>query len=216
MDFSELRKCMVETQLVGRGIKDNRVLSAFLDMPRHEFVAAELRSSAYEDRPLPIGSGQTISQPYMVAVMTELLELNKQTRVLELGTGSGYQTAILAMLVKRVYSVERIEVLANYARSRLEKLGINNVEIVIADGTIGLEEFQPYDAIIVTAGAPKIPRILLDQLVDGGRLVIPIGGRFSQILVSVQKKDNQIIKKELFSCVFVPLLGRQGWRVENE
>ena len=216
MDFENLRKRMVETQLVERGITDDRVLSVFLNIPRHEFVIPELRRSAYEDHPLPIGSGQTISQPYMVALMTELLEVSDKMKVLELGTGSGYQTAILAALAKEVYSVERIAGLANSAANTLDRLGIKNVHIKIADGTIGLAEFQPYDAIMVTAGAPRVPQALLDQLAEGGRLVIPVGSRFSQVLMCVQKKGGQIVETRSCGCVFVPLLGKQGWSVDNE
>ncbi len=216
MDFENLRKRMVETQLIERGITDDRVLSVFLGMPRHEFIASELRRCAYEDRPLPIGSGQTISQPYMVALMTELLEVSDKMKVLELGTGSGYQTAILAALAREVYSVERIARLAGSAASVLDRLGIKNVHIKTADGTIGLAEFQPYDAIMVTAGAPRVPQALLDQLTDGGRLVIPVGSRFSQVLMCVQKKGGQIVETRSCGCVFVPLLGKQGWSVDNE
>ncbi|MFH1093909.1 MAG: protein-L-isoaspartate(D-aspartate) O-methyltransferase [Candidatus Omnitrophota bacterium] len=216
MDFENLRKRMVESQLVERGIKDERVLSVFLDTPRHEFIAPELRRYSYEDRPLPIGSGQTISQPYMAALMTELLEVTEEMKVLELGTGSGYQTSILAALAREVYSVERIAVLAENAAGTLDRLGIKNVHIKIADGSIGLKEFQPYDAIMVTAGAPRVPQALLDQLRDGGRLVIPVGSRFSQELMCVQKKEGQLVETRSCGCVFVPLLGKQGWRVDNE
>ena len=216
MDFDNLRKRMVETQLSGRGINNDRVLSVFLSTPRHEFVAPELRHSAYEDCPLPIGSGQTISQPYMVALMTELLEVSGNMKVLELGTGSGYQSAILAALAREVYSVERIAGLADSAANTLNSLGIKNVHIKIADGTIGLAEFQPYDAIMVTAGAPRVPQALLDQLTDGGKLVIPVGNRFSQVLMCVQKKGGQIVETRSCGCVFVPLLGKQGWSVDNE
>ena len=216
MDFENLRKQMVEIQIAGRGIKDNRVLSVFLDIPRHKFVAPELRRSSYEDRPLPIGSGQTISQPYMVALMTELLEVSDKMKVLELGTGSGYQSAILGALAGEVYSVERIPVLAKTAAGTLDSLGIKNVHIEIADGSLGLKGFQPYDAIIVTAAAPRVPQALLDQLREGGRLVIPVGGRFSQVLQCLQKKNGKIIETKCCDCVFVPLVGEQGWSEADE
>lgn len=216
MDFEILRKRMVEHQLAGRGIKDERVLSVFSEVPRHKFVADELISSAYEDCPLPIGSGQTISQPYMVALMTELLKLTGRERVLELGTGSGYQSAILSLLVKEVYSVERVEKLANSADIRLKELGINNVYIKVADGTLGLESFKPYDAIIVTAGSPQLPPALIEQLSSEGRLVIPIGGRMSQVLMLVEKKGSELVKTEICGCVFVPLLGKQGWKTRDD
>jgi len=215
MDFAAIRNSMVKQQLIVRGIKDERVLSAFLNIPRHEFVAPELVKSAYEDCPLPIGSSQTISQPYMVAIMTELLGLKGSEKVLELGTGSGYQTAVLARLAAQVYSLERIERLAKAARERLEKLKVTNVNIITGDGTLGLEEHRPYDSIMVTAGAPRIPECLIEQLNDPGRLVIPVGGRLSQTLMLVEKKDNETINKEICGCVFVPLVGEMGWRVDE-
>jgi len=211
VDFEALRKRMVEHQLAGRGIKDERVLSVFLKVPRHKFVSEELISSAYEDCPLPIGSGQTISQPYMVALMSELLQLTGEERVLEIGTGSGYQSAILSYLAREVYSVERIEKLADLAEKRLQEMGINNVHLKTGDGTLGLKSCKPYDGIIVTAGAPQIPQALIEQLSDGGRLVIPVGGRMSQMLTLIEKKGNKIIKTENCGCIFVPLLGKQGW-----
>jgi len=216
VDFDALRKLMVERQLIERGIKDKRVLDVFLKIPRHKFIAPELANSAYDDCPLPIGSGQTISQPFMVALMTELLALKGTERVLELGTGSGYQTAILAALAKEVYSVERIEKLANAANERLDDMGINNVHIQIGDGTLGLEDFQPYEAIMVTAGAPEIPRALTEQLSEGGRLVIPEGGRFTQTLMLLEKHEGKIAQQEICGCVFVPLLGKQGWKIKDD
>lgn len=216
MNCENLIKNMVQSQIIERGIKDERVLSVFLNTPRHKFVAPELISSAYEDRPLPIGSGQTISQPYMAALMTELLMVTENMKVLELGTGSGYQSAILSALASEVYSVERIEVLGKTAANTLQLLGIKNVHIKIGDGSIGWEDAQPYDAIMVTAGAPKIPQALLDQLAEGGRLVIPVGNRFSQELICVQKINGKIIESRSCGCIFVPLLGQQGWSVDNE
>ena len=214
MDFGALRKLMVDRQLKGRDITDERVLTVFLEVSRHEFVQEELKSSAYDDCPLPIGQGQTISQPYMVALMTQILKLQTQERVLEIGTGSGYQSAILARLCKEVYSVERIDNLAQGAQNRLKKLGFGNVHIVVADGTMGLEQFAPYDAIIVTAASPQIPEVLLAQLENGGRLAIPVGDRFSQVLTLCEKKSKEeIIQKQICGCMFVPLLGKEGWPV---
>ncbi len=203
---------MVKTQLIARGIKDKRVLAAFLKVPRHKFVAPELVKSAYEDCPLPIGNGQTISQPYMVALMTELLKLTGPERVLEIGTGSGYQTAILAELAKEVYSIERIEKLAENARKSLHDAGYHNVNINVGDGSLGLSEFEPYDGIIVTAGAPETPSFLPAQLKDGGRLVIPVGGSFSQTLIVCEKTGKELLSKEICGCIFVPLLGEAGWK----
>jgi len=184
VEFETLRNMMVETQLIPRGIKDERVLSAMRKVPRHLFVDASLIDRAYEDHALPIGEGQTISQPYMVAIMTELLELKGDERVLEIGTGSGYQSAILAELSFKVYSIERIEGLATRARKILDSLGYRNIEIRIANGTYGWKEESPFNGIIVTAGAPDIPETLIEQLVEGGRLVIPVGDRWSQRLIS--------------------------------
>ncbi len=203
---------MVENQLIARGIKDKRVLAAFLKIPRHEFVSPELAHSAYDDCPLPIGGGQTISQPYMVALMTQLLHLSGREKVLEIGTGSGYQSAVLAELCKEVYSVERIEKLARETDELLKKSGYQNVRIKAGDGSLGWEEYQPYDAIIVTAGAPKVPLSLINQLKDSGRLVIPVGSSFSQILTVVEKKGADTITEQICGCVFVPLLGKEGWK----
>ncbi|MDD5745624.1 MAG: protein-L-isoaspartate(D-aspartate) O-methyltransferase [Candidatus Omnitrophica bacterium] len=216
MNFDALRKSMIDLQIRGRGIHDSRVLAAMERVHRHEFVAAELASSAYEDCPLPIGSGQTISQPYMVALMSELLALQGDERVLEIGTGSGYQTAILAQLCREVYSVERIPRLAVAAQEHLQRCGYENTRVYTGDGTIGLAEFQPYDRIIVTAGAPALPQTLADQLNPGGRLVIPIGDRFLQKLMVVEKHGPEIVQQEVCGCVFVPLLGKEGWKVYNE
>ncbi|MFH2138388.1 MAG: protein-L-isoaspartate(D-aspartate) O-methyltransferase [Candidatus Omnitrophota bacterium] len=211
-DFYFLRDQMIETQLTLRGIKDRRVLDAFRKVARHEFVSPELEKSAYEDHPLPIGSGQTISQPYMVALMSELLELKGQERVLEIGTGSGYQSAILAQLAKEVYSLERIEKLAHKTRERFQNLGIDNVFIEVGDGTLGFEKHSPYDAIIVTAASPEIPPALLSQLNDGGRLVIPVGGRSQQVLTCCVRKKEQVEIRKVCGCVFVPLIGKEGWK----
>lgn len=212
MDFKELRQLMVDVQLVSRGIKDKRVLAAFMNVPRHEFLPADMKSSAYEDCPLPIGNGQTISQPYMVALMSEILALKGTERVLEIGTGSGYQAAILSELAREVYSVERIEKLAHAAEENLKRLGYFNVHIHVCDGSLGLSAFAPYDGIIVTAGAPRIPASLIKQLKEGGRLVIPVGGNFSQVLTVAEKKKEESCVNEVCGCIFVPLIGEEGWK----
>ena len=212
MDYESDKKIMVEEQLIGRGIRDRRVLDAMGKVPRHLFVEEALRSRAYGDYPLPIGEKQTISQPYMVALMTESLELKGNEKVLEIGTGSGYQSAVLAELCEKVYSVERIKSLAVKARDRLYSLGYLNIAIQIFDGTYGWIEHAPYDAIIVTAGAPDIPKSLIDQLAVGGRMVIPIGDEFSQTLVKLEKGRDGITTTNICGCVFVKLVGNQGWK----
>lgn len=212
MDYETLRKVMVEEQLIGRGIKDKRVLDAMGKVPRHIFIEEALRSRAYGDYPLPIGEKQTISQPYMVALMTEALELRGNEKVLEIGTGSGYQSAVLAELCDKVYSVERIKSLAIKAREHLDSLKYMNVAIKIFDGTYGWIEHAPYDAIIVTAGAPEIPQSLIDQLVISGRMVIPVGDEFSQVLVKVEKNKDGIKTTNICGCVFVKLVGNYGWK----
>ena len=212
MNYTTLRNRMVEQQLIPRGISNERVLEAFRTVERHVFIPAELQDSAYEDHPLPIGEGQTISQPYMVALMTQCLDLKGDEKILEIGTGSGYQAAILAGIVKEVYSVERVELLAKRAESALKKLGYNNVKIKVGDGTLGWREYAPYDGIIVTAAAPKIPDTYTEQLNMGGKLVIPTGTRFSQILTVAEKKTDGIQAREVCGCVFVPLLGKDGWQ----
>ncbi len=212
MNYTALRNRMVEQQLIPRGISNERVLEAFRTVERHVFIPAELRDSAYEDHPLPIGEGQTISQPYMVALMTQCLDLKGDEKILEIGTGSGYQAAILATIVKEVYSVERVELLAKRAESALKKLGYNNVKIKVGDGTLGWKEYAPYDGIIVTAAAPKIPDTYMEQLSVGGKLVIPAGEMYSQVLTVVEKKTDGIRAREICGCVFVPLLGKEGWK----
>jgi len=206
---------MVETQLRSRGIRDERVLKALEAIPRHLFVDEALRDQAYFDHPLPIDAGQTISQPYIVALMTAALELRGSERVLEIGTGSGYQTAVLAALADQVFSIERVAPLASRARKILDALDDYNVAIRIGDGTYGWREESPFDAIIVTAGAPRVPRILVEQLAVGGRLVIPVGDRHTQDLVRVirQSEDAGDIKQEdLGGCRFVSLIGEHGWQ----
>ncbi len=211
-DYRVAREKMVRGQLISRGIKDQRVLGAMGKIPRDRFVDEALTGEAYNDHPLPIGHKQTISQPYMVALMTEALKLTGDEKVLEIGTGSGYQTAILAELSEKVYTVERIRVLMVKARTTLADLEINNVLFKAFDGTLGWEDHAPYDAIMVTAGAPRIPRPLLDQLAEGGRLVIPIGDRTSQELMRITKQKGKYRQENLGGCRFVNLIGLHGWK----
>lgn len=203
---------MVESQLRARGIRDERVLAAMFRVPRHEFVPEEYRDQAYEDHPIPIGEGQTLSQPYIVAVMLEALALESSDVVLEVGTGSGYQTALLAELTKQVYSVERHESLARAAQATLIRLGYTNVEIVLGDGSHGLPERAPFDAIVVSAAAPQIPPPLFEQLREGGRMVIPVGPAHAQELQLVRKQAGQPVVATLEGCRFVPLIGSEGYR----
>jgi len=210
MDFQVLRKRMVEEQLLPRGIADKKVLDAFLKVERHKFVPQELLGSAYADYPLPIGESQTISQPYIVALMTECLDLKGDERVLEIGTGSGYQAAILAELAKEVYSIERFSALAKGAEDTLLELGYANIKIKVDDGTLGWKEFAPFDRIIITAAAPRIPLPLSEQLKEGGRLILPLGDSFSQMLTSVEKKKDKLEPTSVCACVFVPLVGKYG------
>ena len=205
---------MVEEQIVSRGIKDAKLIAAMEKIPRHLFVEEALQSQAYSDHPLPIGEKQTISQPYMVALMTEAMLLTGKEKVLEIGTGSGYQTAILTELSVKVFSIERIRSLAIRARKLLYELGYFNVEIKIFDGTFGWTEESPFDAIIVTAGSPDIPQPLIDQLAMGGRLVIPVGDAFVQDLFRVTKTEEGIKKEDLGGCRFVKLIGKYGWETE--
>jgi protein-L-isoaspartate(D-aspartate) O-methyltransferase len=205
------REKMLEKQIVDR-VKDERVLDVMRKVPRHLFVEGHQRMNAYNDTPLPIGEGQTISQPLMVAMMSEALQLSGTETVLEIGTGSGYQTAILAELVQRVYSMERIPSLTGKARKTLDSLGYNNVLIKLSDGTLGWNEYAPYDRILVTAGSPSIPVPLTEQLKPGGILVIPVGSNSVQELTRVTKGDDGTLKEErLGSCVFVKLVGKHGW-----
>jgi protein-L-isoaspartate(D-aspartate) O-methyltransferase len=202
---------MVEIQIASRGVKDERVLSVMRSIPRHLFVPAAYRGVAYSDCPLPIGRGQTISQPYIVAVMTELLALKPEDRVLEIGAGSGYQAAILANLAKSVISIERISEVAEIARENLSRIGISNVKIITGDGTLGYPEQAPYDAVLITAATPEVPAPLIEQLADGGRLIAPVGSRDLQELVRITKRKDQVIREFFGGVVFVPLLGRYGW-----
>lgn len=216
LDFEELRRRMVKEQLRSRDITDERMLRAFLKVPRHEFVPPEQRLYAYEDHPLPIGMGQTISQPYMVALMTQALELKGEEKVLEIGTGSGYQAAILAELCREVHTVERFPELAERAKETLRRLGYKNVFVHTGDGTKGLPSEAPFDGIIVTAGAPSIPPPLVEQLSEGGRLVIPVGGRPYQMLIKGTKRKGKLVKEEVCGCLFVPLVGEYGWPEGDE
>ena len=207
----ELRRRMVEQQLKGRGISDRRVLEAFRKVPRHAFVPPEFAAEAYADHPVAIGGGQTISQPYMVALMTSLLRLQGHERVLEIGTGSGYQAAILAELALEVYSVERLPELLSGVAQRLATLGYLNVHLSPGNGSLGWLEHAPYDGIIVTAAAPAIPDPLVQQLADGGRLVLPIGSADRQMLIVAERRGAELRQRGVTGCLFVPLLGRYGW-----
>lgn len=212
-DYRSQRQTMVDTQLVARGIRDERVLRTFLEVPRHLFLDDVFQDQAYDDNPLPIGEKQTISQPYIVALMTEALQLKGSERVLEIGTGSGYQTAVLASLADQVYSIERIPGLAKRARKVFDNLKYTNIVVTIGDGTQGWREHAPYDGIIVTAGAPRPPQALLDQLGKGGRLVIPVGDEVSQtLMVYIRRDDGQFETEDRGGCRFVKLIGAQGWK----
>jgi len=205
------RARMVERQLRDRGIKDERVLAAMAKVPRHLFVSDVSGESAYGDYPIPIGAGQTISQPYMVAIMTQCLALNGDEKVLEIGTGSGYQAAVLAECTRKVYSVERIPSLAEAARAALGELGYSNVHVVVGDGTVGLPEQAPFDAILVAAGAPRIAQAWREQLAEAGRIAVPIGDRYAQTLVAGFKRGDRLEERAVCGCVFVPVIGEQGW-----
>jgi protein-L-isoaspartate(D-aspartate) O-methyltransferase len=194
-----------------KGIRDLEILLAFDTVPRHEFVPEAVRHRAYEDAPIPIGYGQTASQPSLQALYMQLLQLNADDRVLEIGTGSGFQTAVLAQLVDRVYSVERLRELSIRARETLDRLRISNVALLVGDGTIGWSRYAPFDAILVAAGGPEIPEPLLDQLAMGGRMLIPVGTRESQRLVLVRHTPEGFEQEDVLDCTFVPLLGRFGW-----
>ena len=212
-DFTIARRRMVEEQLVARGITDPRVLDAMRKIPRHKFVEEAFENQSYQDAPLPIGEKQTISQPYMVGFMSQALRLTGDETVLEVGTGSGYQAAVLALLADRVFSLERIPSLARRARKALDDNGFSKVNIRLTDGTHGWEEMAPFDAIIVTAGAPDIPQTYRDQLAVGGRLVIPVGDRLSQSLKLVDRiSESEYREEQLLGCRFVPLVGNHGWQ----
>jgi len=216
-DYAVQRERMVRDLIAARGVQDERVLAALRKVPRHLFVKDHMRSRAYGDHALPIGASQTISQPYIVARMSELLELRPSHSVLEIGTGSGYQTAILALLAKRVYSLERVPELAHQAIQRMRELSLDNVKIQVFDGTVGWSEVAPFDRILVTAGAPKVPEPLLGQLAPGGALLIPEGPRHLQHLVLYRKSaKGELRRREGEEVAFVPLLGRHGWKEAKE
>jgi len=213
VSFDIARKRMVQEQIVARGITNPRLIEVLLKIPRHLFVQEAMAAQAYSDGPLPIGEKQTISQPFMVALMTDLLELKPTDHVLEIGTGSGYQTAILASLSRRVWTIERIRPLAMQARKVLDSLHLLNVNIKVGDGTLGWEEEGPFDAILVTAGAPAVPETLVQQLAPGGRLVIPVGNEATQTLLRIRKETDGTLTTETgIGCRFVPLIGQQGWQ----
>ncbi len=207
--FLNLRRKMVQEQIVARGVKDERVLAACLKVPRHKFVPQQFQRFAYQDKPLPIGYEQTISQPYIVALMTELARLSPQDEVLEIGTGSGYQAAILAEIVREVYSVEILKPLAESSRARLQELGYENIRVKWGDGYLGWQEFAPYDAIIVTAAPEEVPAALVEQLKPGGRLVIPVGTFFQELKVITREKDG-VKEESIIPVRFVPMIRLQG------
>jgi protein-L-isoaspartate(D-aspartate) O-methyltransferase len=213
--YREARQIMVETQIRRRGVLDPRVLAAMAKVPRHHFIPRHLWEQAYSDYPLPIGEEQTISQPYIVALMTEALELAGPEKVLELGTGSGYQAAVLAELAAQVFTIERIPLLARVAEQVLASLGYVNVQVVVADGTLGWQTEAPFDAILVTAGSPQVPPPLVDQLAMGGRLVIPVGDRYTQTLTRVRRTPDGLKHEYLGGCRFVKLIGRHGWQADT-
>lgn len=212
MNCDALRERMVAGQIRARGVTDSAVLAAMGKVPRHLFVGEDFRREAYEDHPLPIGEGQTISQPFIVAEMTQALNLGKRDRVLEIGTGSGYQTAVLAEIAHKVYTIERVEPLHAAAKELLSDLGYLNISFLCGDGTLGWPEEAPFDAILVTAGAPSIPTALKAQLARGGRMVIPVGDEGLQNLMLLVNEDDGFREYDLGGCRFVPLVGRQGWR----
>lgn len=210
-DFNEMRHRMVNGQLSGRDIKDEKVLDVFRKVHRHAFIDPKFYKDAYSDFPLPIDNGQTISQPYIVALMVQLLDVETSDKVLEIGTGSGYETAILAELAEKVFSIERIDNLAEKARRILKEMGYENIMIKTGDGTMGWKDFAPFDKIIVTAASGKVPEPLIEQLKVYGRLVIPVGSRFTQELFLIEKdKSGNITQKDICGCTFVPLIGRYG------
>jgi protein-L-isoaspartate(D-aspartate) O-methyltransferase len=209
-EFRGARQRLVET-LQSKGIKDLSVLRAFEMTPRHAFVPTGIRHRAYEDAPLPIGNGQTISQPWVHARYLELLQLTGKERVLEIGTGSGYQTVLLAHLTAQVFTIERIPALLQQARENIQRAGVTNVSVLLGDGTIGWREYAPYDAILVGAGSPSVPQPLVDQLAEGGRLLVPVGDRETQKLVMVRRRGEVLEKEEMAAVRFVPLLGSHGW-----
>lgn len=214
-DWQEQRRRMIEAQIRARGVCDQAVLAAMMDVPREIFIPESLHGDAYADRALPIGLGQTISQPYIVAFMTESLDVAATNKVLEVGTGTGYQTAILARLSESIWTVERIEALHRQAVEKFNRLGLTNIHAIVGDGSTGWPEQAPFDRIVVTAAAPSVPQALLDQLVDGGILVAPIGGEKQQTLVRVVRRGAKVDETPLLACRFVKLLGTGGWAIEQ-
>lgn len=212
MDYGRIRERMIQEQVIGRGIRNPRVIAAMRRVPRHLFVPEALRGQSYGDTALPIGEGQTITQPYMVAYLCSALGLRGEERVLEIGTGSGYQAAVLSHLVDRVYSVERIRFLLERARKSLEQIDCRNVVTKLFDGTYGWKEEGPFDAILVTAGAPSVPPPIIKQLKVGGTMVIPLGDRKSQRLTRIQRQPGRLIEEPLLDCQFVVLVGKFGWK----
>ena len=210
MNYDLLRKNMVETQLVARGINDSRVLATFYKIPRHRFVPRENQTDSYSDFPLPIGANQTISQPYIVALMTERLDLTGKEKVLEIGTGSGYQTAILSELAKEVYTIETVPELAKNSQELLDELGYKNIYFKTGDGTLGWKEKEPFDRIIITAYCPEVPAPLVEQLKEKGKIVLPLGGISGQMLTLAEKKEGVLVYQDICPCVFVPLIGAYG------
>jgi protein-L-isoaspartate(D-aspartate) O-methyltransferase len=209
------RKVMVECQIAARGIRDTRVLAALQEIPRHLFIPSPYDRAAYDDNPLPIGNGQTISQPYIVALMTELLHPKTTDNMLEIGAGSGYQAAILSRIVRKLTTIERIASVANLARTNLSTLGIDNVVVIEGDGSFGYPQNAPYDGIIVTAATPEVPPPLIKQLADGGTLVAPVGGRDVQDLITLHRQGRSIIRESHGGVRFVPLFGQYGWEDKN-
>lgn len=209
------RRAMVECQIAARGIHDPRVLAAMLEIPRHLFIPSPYDRAAYDDNPLPIGSGQTISQPYIVALMTEILHPKVTDNMLEIGAGSGYQAAVLSRLIRRLTTIERITTVVNLARTNLKSIGIDNVIVIEGDGSLGYPGNAPYDGIIITAATPDVPQPLIEQLADGGILVAPVGGRDIQDLITFHKKGGSIIRGSHGGVRFVPLIGQHGWENKN-
>ncbi|HEY3232549.1 MAG TPA: protein-L-isoaspartate(D-aspartate) O-methyltransferase [Roseiflexaceae bacterium] len=216
MGSDEERQAMVSTQLVGRGIDDERVLAAMACVPRHLFVPEELCAQAYEDRALPIEEGQTISQPFIVALMAQALALAGDERVLEIGAGSGYAAAVLSLLAAEVYTIERWPALAATAERRLHDLGYRNVHVFVGDGTAGMPEYAPFNAIVVAAASPWAPRPLREQLADGGRLIIPVGGRDEQLLLRLTRHGDEVRTERLSGVRFVPLIGAHAWEPRDD
>jgi protein-L-isoaspartate(D-aspartate) O-methyltransferase len=213
-DLYVAQRRLLTERIRARGIGDLAVLQAFQDTPRHEFVPEAVRHRAYEDAPLPIGFGQTASQPSLQALYVQLLELRRSDRVLEVGTGSGYQTAVLARLVDRVYSIERVRELSTRARAALDRMGAFNVALLVGDGTVGWSRYAPYDAILVAAGSPEVPGPLAEQLAEDGRMLVPVGTRESQQLLLVRRTPAGLTSEKIIDCTFVPLLGRFGWAAD--